>query len=661
MKNLFFLIFFTLASVAVLAQNSTIDSLKRLGQKPLSNTQKVDIWNELALEYTNQDRQLMREYAEKALYLAQKSKYEKGTMVALYRLGMYFHLENQAMKAHELYQKALPLAQKYQDQEMIFNIQNNQAYLLVERANYEQALKLYHKNLKYPKKNYQAFTYRNISDIYAKQSLWDKNLEVLLKALAIYESLGKEYSIEAAYICDLLGNTYATLGQNQEAEKLYRKALKIRENETDAYEMVNSYETLASFAKKKKDFAEARNYYQQALEIYQNTHNQENQAATFIEIAETFLAENQTQNTEIYFQKALSLENSLNDEWKTYLFEELGIFYTKIKNFEKALFFLQKALELAQKMKNKQTIQEIYEHLGQYFKKNKDIEKAYFYLDSAYQLKSIVFADSLAQKIAEKEIEHKLPSLERKSKNLELKNQVLHKENQLQFYAILLVILFVFVLLFVLFFWNKNKQKNRILAQKEQVIQAQEKVYAYFSSELHDGAKSKIRLAIRQADQDTQEILEDVLEEISFICERTADKQHLALPQRISSFLNRLPQNENELLRTFIRNEAAPWDKLNPKIALHLFRITTEAVNNILTHAQDATYMEIKLDMNAQEIYLYIADDGKGMDEDELHKSMGQGLQNIKNRVELLNGVLKISSLSQDEGTCIEIRIPVNF
>ncbi len=90
---------------------------------------------------------------------------------------------------------------------------------------------------------------------------------------------------------------------------------------------------------------------------------------------------------------------------------------------------------------------------------------------------------------------------------------------------------------------------------------------------------------------------------------------------------------------------------------LSIYRIVQETVNNMIRHSGAS---QIKLDIMQQEqkILLSISDNGKGMDTDHIENTKGIGWKNIKARVNLLDGEIKVQSEKQ-AGTRIEITLTV--
>lgn len=109
---------------------------------------------------------------------------------------------------------------------------------------------------------------------------------------------------------------------------------------------------------------------------------------------------------------------------------------------------------------------------------------------------------------------------------------------------------------------------------------------------------------------------------------------------------------------------AAGMDRLSRSldydIAINIYRLVQEALNNIRQHAA-ANRSQVKLVASGGTIVLQIVDDGKGCDLDEVRaRALAEkrfGLLGMQERVRLLNGSLTITSRPH-KGTRILIEIP---
>jgi PAS domain S-box-containing protein len=100
--------------------------------------------------------------------------------------------------------------------------------------------------------------------------------------------------------------------------------------------------------------------------------------------------------------------------------------------------------------------------------------------------------------------------------------------------------------------------------------------------------------------------------------------------------------------------------KHDPSLEINIYRLIQEGLNNIRKHA-NANHVKIVLIASYPNILLRIQDDGKGFDvkarESELNGTKRMGLRSMTERVNLLQGTIKIKSRPK-KGTNIFIKIP---
>ncbi|KAF1080653.1 MAG: hypothetical protein GQF41_3063 [Candidatus Rifleibacterium amylolyticum] len=93
-----------------------------------------------------------------------------------------------------------------------------------------------------------------------------------------------------------------------------------------------------------------------------------------------------------------------------------------------------------------------------------------------------------------------------------------------------------------------------------------------------------------------------------------------------------------------------------PEVALHLYRIASEAITNAIKHSGGAE-VTVSISIVGQELFLEIADDGKG-NRIENRNSNGMGLRIMEYRAGLIGGTLAIKD-GESGGSCVVCRIPV--
>ena len=118
-----------------------------------------------------------------------------------------------------------------------------------------------------------------------------------------------------------------------------------------------------------------------------------------------------------------------------------------------------------------------------------------------------------------------------------------------------------------------------------------------------------------------------------------------------------------DLLREFERRSAIATDlvtsgnveRVAPETATALFRITQEALTNIVRHAE-ASLVKVELACGEREVMLAISDDGRGFDPGHARRSPSLGLLGMRERAAKLGGSVDLQSVP-DKGTRLIVRI----
>lgn len=101
---------------------------------------------------------------------------------------------------------------------------------------------------------------------------------------------------------------------------------------------------------------------------------------------------------------------------------------------------------------------------------------------------------------------------------------------------------------------------------------------------------------------------------------------------------------------------------LQPKILketeINIFRICQEALTNIGKHAK-STQVKVEIVNEKSFLKFKISDNGKGINSGTLHDPLSSGLLNMRERANLINAPLNITS-SYNQGTNIEFTVSIN-
>ena len=323
-------------------------------------------------------------------------------------------------------------------------------------------------------------------------------------------------------------------------------------------------------------------------------------------------------------------------------------------------------------------------------------ESAYSWLQQYAVLTDSVFEEDSEIRILE--LEKKYQSVEKENEILKLKDQNQQQQLSLKENKLLLVVL-VFLLLITLllsfFGWRLYKNKQKTIKQRELLhqqelksIKQREQLTAY-NAMLQGQEQERNRIA-RDLHDGLGGMLAGVKLKLSSIVSNEKNSNHLIQPDmEIYKVIQQLDQSVDEL-RRIARNmmpESLIYMGLEPALTdlckslnteknavvfeafnlgntheqalqITVYRIVQELLTNALKHAEANSIM-VQCSENGNRLYITVEDDGKGFDPETAEQKNGIGLSNIKNRVNLLQGTVEISS-KPGEGTTFSIEIPLN-
>ncbi|MEO8086692.1 MAG: two-component regulator propeller domain-containing protein [Bacteroidota bacterium] len=211
--------------------------------------------------------------------------------------------------------------------------------------------------------------------------------------------------------------------------------------------------------------------------------------------------------------------------------------------------------------------------------------------------------------------------------------------------------------------------RNRI----SQILKLQE-VRNKIARDLHDDIGSTLgsinlysQIASSKIKQDKMVEVKPILEKIEKsskeIIEKTGDAVWAvkASNDTLESLILRMEGYAASLLGTAGIQFNIKYDEnlLHTKLEMderkNVFLIYKEAIHNIVKYA-NATEVTISIRKNGEQLIINIADNGVGFNSKEINPYNGNGLRNMKSRVEDIKGSLQVTS-AEGKGTAIEIVI----
>jgi signal transduction histidine kinase len=205
------------------------------------------------------------------------------------------------------------------------------------------------------------------------------------------------------------------------------------------------------------------------------------------------------------------------------------------------------------------------------------------------------------------------------------------------------------------------------------LIDAQEKERSRLAAELHDDFGQRLALhalglkAASEALPDAPRIAKQQLQDLIQSASELGADVHTVSHRLHSSTLEilGLESGVRSLCKEFTDRQGVKIDfsaeniprVVDPDVALCLFRIIQEALQNLRKHS-GAVNAEVKLIGHADKIFVSVSDRGKGFDMNDTKSHEGLGIRSMGERARLLRGSFKIHS-KPGVGTRIEAAIPL--
>ncbi len=548
----------------------------------------------------------------------------------------------------------------------------------------------------------EALSYQNIGGINDGMGNYQEALTNNLKALAIFESIeDKNWSF---CVIINLGNLYSKhFNDYIEAKTYYDRALKLSQDYCDQKNEAKALIKISQLYIEQNIFSKAKEKLIVADSIL--TSEKENYPLITNSILSSLsticIKEGNYEEALNYSKESLKirLESGISND-NAYEYLRFADIYDKMDNKKSASSYFEKAEKKALTNNEMHELFHVYQLQHQYHIKNKNFKKGYDYL-----LKYTTIKDSLFNAKKNKQMSELLVKHEAKKKKQEI--FILNKEKELQsevlkntqielsrktriYYEIIVLTIILLITFSMLLYFYRQKLKNKELLRskneeinkqktlkliRDQEIQNvktnliwQEKEKERISGELHDGVAPSIAavkfglLKISESLNNEAklkkliQIVDNAYEEIRSISHNFSSLRvnNTSFIDLLEDYLNEIG-NINSIKVDFRCNAKEKMNQISDEIKVDIYRIIQESMNNILKHSK-SNRAEIQLTWNKNHLNLIVEDKGVGFDPNK--KSFGIGLNSIKSRVNILQGVIDIDSFI-DRGTIINIDIPV--
>ncbi|MBS1534680.1 MAG: tetratricopeptide repeat protein [Bacteroidetes bacterium] len=527
-----------------------------------------------------------------------------------------------------------------------------------------------------------------------------------------------------------LGNVYSLMGQSEKALSHYLSAMEISRQLHDTLVLAKTIKNIGALYEEQKDFKTAMQYYRQALDLASRKKDQaliadclNNQGVVYEQLQQyekalevydkslsiyrqlkdfsrVALALNNSAIVEKYlkhypesvskYQESLALSERNNDRFMVAATQNnLGNVYQLMGNSRKALEWCLKASQNAKAINAPEILIETYdgialayEKLGLWpqavqYRKWYEAEKDRF-INANRSSQLIEMQTKYETKKKEDEIV--LLRQQEKIKNLELSE----KQSKIERRNVLLIVnvLLLLGLVVLAYFWRSRQKLQDSLNRERLVRETEELERLRIAKDIHDdlgSGLSKINFLSELISKETavpfevKNYSQAVRETSVRMIENMRDLIWALNPENttLANLISRMREYASDYLEdyqiqiTYQIPDDLPQTCISKESHRGLFMIVKETLNNIGKYAQ-ATEVQFKVVLHPETLQLLIRDNGIGFDAGNAEN--GNGLRNMKSRVEALDGSFKLQS-NIGEGTQIEVQIalkkiiklPTNF
>jgi signal transduction histidine kinase len=227
-----------------------------------------------------------------------------------------------------------------------------------------------------------------------------------------------------------------------------------------------------------------------------------------------------------------------------------------------------------------------------------------------------------------------------------------------------LFIALILLVLFWIFNYTQRKKLEKSLAQIEAILSERDRI----SRDFHDGIApnlSTIKLICEAVVQNPQKT--ELIASMPILVDQTIDEirrmvielsprliiehgLHFAVAQLLEHLQS--ASNIQFTLKSNIENK-----RYAAKIELNIYRILQEAINNAIKHSASKV-IGIELHEFAGKLTLMVSDHGSNTENKIGQNGSGNGMGNMKSRVELMQGEMEIKS-ERNKGTKLKIVVPL--
>lgn len=531
---------------------------------------------------------------------------------------------------------------------------------------------------------FEAVVYNNIGNLYLNQDKLSEATEYFLKALHTFENLPTQ---DTAALCNIYGNLVLTLsetGYESEAATYAEKKFLIGRNASNPNVRADAFITKAyHLLGTEGNEYEAYVYAKQAYELVENSDNILKIVEAALQMEPYYLACDKHDSALYLIEKVLpyAYESEQVRFLGSLLFRK-GLHYLSLQQLDSAEANLLKAEAICIEIEDKEEQKNVCFYLTKLYVQKNDPQKMGIYFQKYVRLNDALHNSNIQKQVAILEKRYQTAKKDKEIADLSSRQS----RNRLWILGLTLTLLFlgvsaVFTIVFLrnrtLLAQNKialhraelqSLEREKEIATINAGIAAKEAERSRVSRDLHDDLGSTLTslrfwaemLKEKEGNDTTilqkiiysaHELGEKVREEIWILTTKEDSLSNFIAYIRAYSVAYLLEKN---IECTFVMPNEIADVPLSGEYRRNIFLVIKEALHNIVKHSGANTVL-FQVDI-AECVAIYIHDNGSGFDFQGNTKG-GNGLFNIKKRMELVGGTFEIQA---ESGTKITLQFNAN-
>lgn len=639
--SIFCFFFFLFAAFFSFGQDEkSPESLLLSLNKEKSDTARINILFQIALQYRNKDLSqakvyAVRAYNESRLLSPEKQKL-KFTADACNILGMIYVVSGSEDSAAVIFQESL----------------NN--------------------NLKLNDPIAIAKSYNNLGNLNYYKGVYSEALANYLNGIRISEKLNDVKGV--ARVADNIGNVYYKLNDTKNALKYHELSLEKHKLLNDSEGVASTYINIGLVLQKTGEYQKCLSFQRKALEIYLLKQNSPFVGKCYNNIA---LAYDEMDSIDLaleYYQKSLRINTETNSIPSAALnYYNIGNIYLQKKEYDAASLALEKAKYIFIENGNNEMLKRVYQKLSEADLAKGNHKRAYANLQKYDSVQSIVLNEEMTSRIAEMQVKYDTDKKDDKLKIQEL--ELSQKEREAFLTKIIFSVVILFIVLLVVFILLRIRSKQKLKDEIDRIekenslkrteIETKEKERNRIAAELHDNVGSSVSFISTKIDWILKENRLNEQEKTDLgLLKNTAQEVMAGLRETLWTLNSKSISNIDlcDKLKVYIKSHLLCRLEIDDQITnesvipnedvLSIYRCCQEIVNNVNKHSK-ADLVKVTFSSDDQiRLKIEIQDNGIGFEKEGGPENYG--LRNLQSRMNSIGASLQIDS-SIGKGTQVII------